>query len=397
MKILFISSWFPYPPDNGSRIRAYNLLKALSVKHKISLISLYQADSRIELVDALKDMCDVLSIHESKVFKPGTLKSILGYLSIRPRSFIDTYNPEIEAAIEAGISNTKPDAIVVSELSVMNYIPRNINIPVVLDALEMGLMCRYISDSQGLKSLARRMTLLKHQWMVSDLLKRTAAYTCVSDDELRLCLEMYPGNKGCVIPNGVDTDHYTLENRNTKSEILIYNGALTYSANLDAIRYYSEYISPLLHKRLPNAKLLITGRNTGVDLSCIKDNPNIELTGYVDDIRSVLNRSSVCVVPLKQGGGSRLKILEAMAAGVPVVSTSIGAEGLNCIPDKHLLIVDEPEDFASAIEQIMKNPDLADNLSREARLLVEKQYSWKEIGANLAGLVESVVDDRNNN
>jgi glycosyltransferase involved in cell wall biosynthesis len=391
MNILFVSSWFPYPPDNGSRIRAYNLLKTLSASHNVSMISLYQSDSKIERVDALNDICRVISLHEAKSFKPGTIKSIAGYFSVKPRSFIDTFDPTIKTAVMTGITQTKPDAIVVSELAAMIYMPERPVIPVILDALEMGLMCRYASDSHGLKSLARQLTLLKHRRFITDILKRTALYTCVSDDELRLCSSFFPCSAGSVIPNGVDTEHYTPNDRKPEFGILVYNGALTYSANLGAVRYFCESIQPLLLERIPEARMLVTGRTTGVDLTGIEGCPGIELTGYVDDIRTVLNRSSICIVPLRQGGGSRLKILEAMAAGIPVVSTSVGAEGLNCVPGKHLLIADEPDSFVSAIESILTDAELAERLSSEARLLVENQYSWKTIGQRLVGLVDGAV------
>lgn len=394
MNILFVSSWFPYPPDNGSRIRAYNLLKALSARHNVSMISLYQADSKIDRVDALNEICRVISLHEAKSFKPGTIKSIMGYLSIKPRSFVDTFDPAIKIAVEKGIAQIKPDAIVVSELAAMIYMPDRPVVPVVLDALEMGLMCRYVSDSHGLKLLARRLTLFKHRRFITDILKRTASYTCVSEDELRLCSNFFPNTTGSVIPNGVDTEHYTPNDRKPEFGILVYNGALTYSANLGAVRYFCESIQPLLLERILTAKLLVTGRITGVDLTGIEGCPGIELTGYVDDIRTVLNKSAICIVPLRQGGGSRLKILEAMAAGIPVVSTSVGAEGLDCVPDKHLLIADDPVSFVSAIERILTDDKLAASLSTEARLLVEKQYSWKTIGERLVNLVDDAVANR---
>ena len=138
-------------------------------------------------------------------------------------------------------------------------------------------------------------------------------------------------------------------------------------------------------------KLRVTGRTAGVDLGGVADCAGVEFTGYVEDIRTVLSRSAVCVVPLREGGGSRLKILEAMAAGVPVVSTSVGVEGIEAESGRHLLVADTPSDLADAVERVLSDHELASRLSREARDLVERRYDWSSIGEGFVGVVESVA------
>jgi glycosyltransferase involved in cell wall biosynthesis len=194
-----------------------------------------------------------------------------------------------------------------------------------------------------------------------------------------------------VIPNGVDVDHFVPTNWSPEMNRLIYHGAMTYGANLDGVIYYSSSIFPLLKIKHPDVKLWVTGRTDGVDLQVIEDWSGIELTGYVDDIRDVLYKSAACVIPLRQGGGMRHKIPEAMAAGVPVVSTSMGAEGLDCTHGEHLLIADTPDDFAAAIGQLLTNEGLTRYLKENARKLMVESYSWSAIGKNFVNLVEDVV------
>jgi glycosyltransferase involved in cell wall biosynthesis len=173
--------------------------------------------------------------------------------------------------------------------------------------------------------------------------------------------------------------------------VLLYNGALTYGANHDAVRYFASEIYPILSKLYPGVKLLVTGRTTGVDLRGIEDCPGIELTGYVADMRDILATSAACAVPLRSGGGSRLKILEAMASGVPVVSTTMGAEGINCVNGEHILLADTAQSLAEAIAAVLTKPQLAENLAGNARRLVEQSYSWDSLGDQFRNIVESVV------
>ncbi len=123
MKILFLSAWFPFPPDNGARIRTYNLLKALAKRHEVFLISLLQEDSRRENIAALDGVCEVVSLHESGWFAPGSLKSLVGFLSRRPRSVVDMYDPTIRGAVSNAAADIRPDVIVASTLGVVEYVP----------------------------------------------------------------------------------------------------------------------------------------------------------------------------------------------------------------------------------------------------------------------------------
>jgi glycosyltransferase involved in cell wall biosynthesis len=392
MRILFVSAWFPYPPDNGSRIRAYNLIKVLSKHHEVNLVALLQNDSRPEYADKLSEVCRVVSLHESRWFKPWTLRSLAGFLSLKPRSVVDTYDPDIARAVRDAIDRVSPDVVIASQIGSMVYVPARCNVPVVFEELEIGSMHR-ATTARGIFRRARaQLTFAKHCHFVRGLLNRANVFTCVSAQELDLAKTLLsPSISGTVVSNGVDADHYNVSDRRPESETLVYNGAPTYHANLDAVRYFASEILPILRSRRPGIRLLVTGRTEGVDLAGVAECSGIEFTGYVDDIRTVLNRSAVCVVPLRQGGGSRLKILEAMAAGVPVVTTSVGAEGLDIRHGCHAIIADSPSDFARAVDMLLADASLADQLSRSAREFVKRTYDWSSIGRQLIEVVESVA------
>lgn len=397
MKILFLSSWFPYPPDNGARNRTYNLLNALSARHEVFLISQVQKDSD-PCTAALPDSWSLVSLHPAKQFDGRMAKSIIGLLSSRPRSFVDTHDPELGRAVRATISTLAPDVVVASTLDIAAYVPSDVAIPTVLDEhnCEYAVLMRHAKRvSSTLRRIRATVGWKKFARWEARLCRRFDSVVTVSDCDKRHLLEVAPDLRPItVIPNGVDTDHFTPMDHAPDPNMLVYNGALTYGANLDAVRYFASDIHPLLANSLPQAKLLVTGRTAGVDMRGIADCPGIEMTGYVDDIRDVLRKSAACIVPLREGGGSRLKILEAMAAGVPVVSTSMGAEGIDAEHGTHLLVADDPSEFAEAIVSVLADDTLAESLIRNARELVEARYSWSAIGERFVQVVEAAARAR---
>lgn len=398
MKVLLVSAWFPYPPDNGSRIRVYNLIRALSRRHKVYLVSLLQDDSVRENARHLGDICEVVSLHESAWFSPKGIKAIVGFFSSRPRSAVCTYDWRIRKAVEDAVDSIAPDVVIASTLGVVEYIPCKTGLPAVLEQhnCEYAVLRRAANRMSGLLKRARYAAGWKKFAKWEAMICR--CYDCVvmvSDEDRRMMLQAAPDLADVrVVPNGVDVERYTPESYDPDVGILLYNGALTYGANLDAVRYYASEVYPILEREIPGVRLLVTGRTTGVDLRGVGDCPGIELVGYVDDIRDVLRRAGACVVPLREGGGSRLKILEAMAAGVPVVSTSMGAEGIDALHGEHLLIADTPDEFAHAIVQVLQDQSLRTRLASAARSLVERRYSWHSIGAQFVDVVESVADRR---
>jgi glycosyltransferase involved in cell wall biosynthesis len=175
-----------------------------------------------------------------------------------------------------------------------------------------------------------------------------------------------------------------------RPDSLVYNGALTYAANYDAVQYFLERIFPQVKREVPQATLTVTGTTEGVAVSGLPKEDAVVFTGYVDDIRTVVGRSTVCVVPLRQGAGTRLKILEAMALCTPVISTSKGAEGLEVVDGQHLLVADTPGDFAAQTVRLLQDAPLRRRLAQQALQLVHDRYAWPDIQHNLGQLVQAL-------
>ena len=399
MKVFFLSYWFPYPPDNGARIRVYNFIKALAANHKVHLYALLQSDSDPKNVDILAQYCKIVSLH----LKPKSQKSLkvfLGLFSNRPRLFFAGFDPILYDTIQKAIIKIKPDVIIVSEVEMAEYITReNPTIPSILidHNCEFGVIQRRVRwMSSWSAKLRLELTWRKFaSWEANTLKKFDRVVMPTEEDKGKMQQYDSTVKNIQVIPNAADTDYYSPANWSPESHVLLYNGALTYSPNLDSVLYFIEDIYPGLKNIFPDIQLLITGHYDNVNVDKILNCPGIILTGYVKDIREVLYRSAACIIPLRQGGGMRLKIPEAMAAGVPVVSTSLGIEGLECIHGKHLLIADTPVDFIAAITRLMEDKPLVNDIRKNARQLVEERYSWKTNAGRFVDLVESVAKNTN--
>lgn len=194
-----------------------------------------------------------------------------------------------------------------------------------------------------------------------------------------------------VIPNGVDLARLQPNIVPKQANKLIFNGALTYSVNYDAMRYFLVEIFPRIRALWPDVSLTITGSTEGVDLGALPLDESVHLSGYVSDIRPLVASATACVAPLRQGGGTRLKILEAMALGTPVISTAKGMEGLDAVDGQHYLLGRDAEAFADQTVRLLKDGGLRGQIAANARGLVETKYDWMEIGRVFRGLVEEIA------
>jgi glycosyltransferase involved in cell wall biosynthesis len=196
-----------------------------------------------------------------------------------------------------------------------------------------------------------------------------------------------------TVPNGVDCARNRPGLVPRRPNALVYNGSLTYSANYDAMRWFLAEVYPRIKAEVPGVTLTITGSTRGVDLASLALDDTVRLSGLVDDVRIPVAEASTCIVPIRQGGGTRLKILEAMALGTPVVATRKGAEGLDVTGGEHLLLADAPEEFARQTVELLGNPALRHVLTANARRLMEDRYDWEAIGQPFVDLVEATVKE----
>lgn len=386
MKILALSTWYPFPPDNGSKIRAYYLLSELSRAHEVALIAFNPdgtspADRALPLSEAIVVQVDP--------FRHVRAPQIVKYASPIPLAFWPSR--EMQAQVRRLIEREHWDAIVAIQTPVGRYALQAAHTPRIIDvdtAFSYQMWERYHSRSDPRTWLSWQKT----RRYEARLFQQFDALTVVAAHEVEF-LTTVLGCRGSVqvIANGVDCDINRPGMYPRVPGRLIYNGALTYGANYDAMQFFLKDIYPAIRQARPDVTLAITGSTKNVHTADLALDSSVTLTGYVDDVRGLVGGSDVAVIPLRQGAGTRLKILEAMALGVPVVATSKGAEGLQVRHGEHLLIADEPRDFAAQTLRVLNDATLRRALTAEARRLVEAQYNWLEIGRRFRELIENTV------
>lgn len=391
MNILFLSRWFPFPPDNGSKLRIYHLLNGLSKSHNVTLLSFI--DSPPPMPEQLESyrVCSDIKVVPWKAYNARSLKALLGLLSLFPRFIIDTYSPQMEVLIREAISKKSFDLVIASQLSMASYYPYFNGIPALFEEIELGIFHDQAINNVGspIKRFRPNLTWFKLRRYFSRILNTFRVCTVVSEREQKLFIDSFPKfrERIKVIPNCVNVSEYKDLEVKPKPNSLIFSGSFNYGANYEAMNWFVREVYPRILDRIPDANLIISGDHANKPLPSMK---NITLTGYVDDIRSLIASCSVSIAPLWSGGGTRLKILEAMAIGVPVVSTSKGAEGLGAQDGEHLLIADDPEAFAESVIKILKDENFRDHLSTNANRFVKENYDWSAVMPRFMNLVEQV-------
>jgi glycosyltransferase involved in cell wall biosynthesis len=298
----------------------------------------------------------------------------------------------MQQLVESMARDTHCDVVIASQIDTAPYVRSLEGVVSVLEELELSVIRdKWLSQ----QSLLRRVRFHLTWWKLTSYLPRMlddfAGCTVVSEQERRLIEAVAPGfGPVAIVPNGVDLDAYAGDFGSEQPGTMVYTGALTYGANYDAMEYFMHSVLPLVQARYPDVKLRITGGLQGVDLDRLPIGDGVELTGYLEDIRSVIAQSALCIVPLRIGGGTRLKILEAMALGTPVVSTTKGAEGLHVTHGKDILIADGPEAFAEAVLRLLNDADLRSSLSDRAKAMVSERYSWRRCVAALEAMLNEL-------
>lgn len=396
MRILFISTWFPYPPDNGSKLRVAHLLKALTKKHEVSLLA-FDFDTPETVAGAASFVTDMAYVERIDVnpFAAVGKASLLSHLSFQPATTrpITAMSHAVGRRIEQDIFDTIIASTFVCSPYPLESSPPTARILEEHNSLTRWIWERYKQQSSPLLRLRHWLSWQKTRRFEARLFGKFDLVTAVSAQDAKAMTTMLPGFQGPVevVPNGVDCKHNRPGLHSSDDNTLVYNGALTYSANLDAMAYFLSSIFPIVRQQIPDVRLTITGSIAGVDLGSLALTDAVFFSGYVPDVRLPIAQAAVCVVPLRDGGGTRLKILEAMALGTPIITTSKGAEGLEVIDGLHLLIADTPDKFAMETIRLLREPELRSTLAANARHLVVERYDWQEIGNRFVQLIEQTV------
>ncbi|MBI2843221.1 MAG: glycosyltransferase [Armatimonadetes bacterium] len=396
MRLLIVSQWFLCPPVNGARKRVYHLLSGLALRHEINFVSFTQGPDDVKHAGEIESICREVRLVPGRQFKPTIGNAVRALFSTRPRSSIDCWSEEMAATVRQQLRDNEFDAVIAFTTRAGEYL-MSCEVPKVLDDdnADCAYFARLVNLGQTHFSKFRRklswVKVARHERRLIDGFDATAAVS--EEDRIELAsLVPEADSRGAlyVVPNGVDLGLIDYPPVGVDPTTIISTGAMTYQANFDAALFFSEEVLPKIRERIPDVRFLVTGDNSGVETSRLTA-AGATLTGFVEDIRPLVAGSAALVVPLRIGGGTRLKILEAMALGTPVVSTTLGAAGLGLRHGETALIADDPERFAECTVRLMQDRNLRSEIAAKGRSYVAENFGWEKSVLALEGILQQVV------
>jgi glycosyltransferase involved in cell wall biosynthesis len=394
MNILFLSAWCPYPADNGSKLRIAHLVRGLAAAHAVDFISFCSEGDEGSRAAQLRSYCrEVHLLHETP-FAARRVSRLRSGLAPQPHSLLADHSPTMAALAGGQAASRDYDIVVASELHMLPYaLP--LHLPIVLEDLELAALRDQVARAGSPRRWLRAaLTWWKTARYLRSVLRGVAGVSVVSDAERAIVDGLAP--RHCpleVVPNGVDLAGCAGDWPPPEPDTLIYPGALSYDANFDAVAYFLQAIWPRVRAARPATRLRVTGRATPAQIQALPPAEGVEFTGYLDDVRPAVAGAWAEVVPLRKGGGTRLKVLEAMALGTPVVATSKGAEGLDLRHGQELLVADAPDAFADQTLRLLESPALRDELAWRGRQAAAR-YDWRLSVERLEQLLQRALPPR---
>lgn len=399
MHILFIADYLPYPPISGGQLRAYNLIKRIAQVHQVSLVGFSTDPDPAEAVAHLRQFCHRVETATIERRPPlAHLPGLLSYtLAGRPWEFKFLYSEKLADYIRKLVASESFDIVQIETERMALYlesIPPGVRAKTVLMLYDIAFQQseRIFHFQYQLSSKVRTYlhSLALRRWE-PHYLERFDRCITVSDVDRRLLTSVNPRLRLEVVPNGVDTQVYRPLPKENSRPALLFIGHMNYPPCIDGAIYLVREILPHVRQAVSDVEVWIVGMDPAPEVMQL-DGDDVHVTGRVPDIVPYYLRSRVCVVPLRSGGGTRLKILEAMALGRPVVSTTIGCEGLNVVDDQDLLIADRPDDFAAKTVRLLSDASLGERITTHARQLVVTHYDWDALADCLNQIYAGMID-----
>lgn len=399
MDILFVATNLPVPPNNGQAIRSLSIIRALkSIGHGLRFVSF--ATRRAEDLSPLSSCCRSMDLldrempnltQKSDYF--GRMASLLRFRSFSVERFRST---TMRRMIQEKLDKQKYDLLICDGLYALINVPVT-SIPIALNChnIEHVILTRYAGLERNplKKCYATFESLLLRRAERRSCHRLSAALVCSEID--RKLLKMFRADLPVFLaPNVVDTDLLSAVKSSVSNSdpILLFQGGMDWYPNRDAVEYFARDILPHIRSAYPRARFVIAGRNPPTRLvENFRYDPLIEFTGTVPDMRPYLSAANLVIVPLRIGGGTRIKILEACAARKPVISTTLGAEGLNLRPGKEIILADDPMQFADAVVDLLGNPHRAEALAISANAAVVESYSQRTLERSLEAFLSSLA------
>lgn len=391
MRVLLLTPSLPYPPHQGGAIRNYGLARGLhEAGHRVCILS-FHTGGLDPAATPLADICEwVETVSPPERAKSQRLRDMA--LSGLPDLARRLDSPLFRERLEARLSTETFDLIQFEGLEMTPYLP-------LVRRLQPGARCCYDAHNAEYalqwaifhvdRHVPERLPAAAYSLLQARRIHRYERSVCaaadcviaVSEEDAKALRPFRADHRVAVVPNGIFADHYGDDNPRLDlgSNVLVFTGKMDYRPNIDAVRWFSDDILPLIREAIADVRLYIVGQKPHQSLESLRDEPHIELTGWVPDVQPFLQAADVYVAPLRMGSGTRLKILEAMAAGCAVVATNVAASGLDAQAKRSLILADEERAFAQAVVALLKDANRRVTLGQAAQADVRRLYDWKTL------------------
>jgi len=395
MKILMLTSYLPYPPASGGQVRSYNLIKNLAKKHEITLFSLIKEDEERKYIKELEKFCQKVRVF-SRPARPWTLTNILrtGF-SFYPFLVIRNFSNEERKALKKELEVEEYDLIHAENFYVMPHIPKTA-IPILLT--EQTIFSHVFQHYVGtlpwylfLLKLVLMVDVWKLRYWESFYWRKVNFLAAVSENDVAHIQASAQNKKVYIVPNGVDFNLFAKQkySKNKQPTVLFGVADFHWIQNKEGAEILFDKVLPVIKKEIKNVKLWVVGKVAPEALASYVGQKNVAIQ-EIDDSREAYQRSWVLVAPMRSGGGSRTKFFEAMASGLPIVTTPEGVEGIKAKDGEEIFINDDLKDLAEKALILLKNKDLAEKVGRKAKRLVKEKYSWQNSAQKLDRVYQEV-------
>jgi glycosyltransferase involved in cell wall biosynthesis len=380
-EILMLTPYLPYPPVSGGRSRTYNIVRQLCGEFHFTLVCFGRPEERTFDLAPMRELCDLIVIDRDA--SPGTVKAaILSLTSAKPITMRLYTNAAMRAQLAKLCHEHNFAAVHVESFYMVQNLPADLRAPVLLSepSIEYKAWQRFARVAKPIfQRPAVALESAKMRQWESKTWQQVERVGVMSDFDADLVHRLTPEATTTETPNGVDTEYFHDLGIPRQPDTAVYLGDYKYFPNVEAIDYFMREMMPLIRAERPKFTLTLIGKDAPLSFIEMSKNPDsgLKIAGLVDDTRPYLCGASVFICPQRSGGGTRFKLLESMACGCPVVSTTLGAEGLGATHGEHLLIADTPKTFAEAVLRVMNQPTLAASLGKAAREFIRARHSWE--------------------
>jgi polysaccharide biosynthesis protein PslH len=387
VRILYFSSRECWPLNTGARLRDYHLARELARRASVTYLGLRNPQDPPAVLPPPEAFAAII-VSKDPGYTPGKLAR--GLIGPAPVNVLNCWTERVLGELRRLLDGQQFDSVQVEGVHLTPYLSHirgSRSRPAIVGDwhnIESEIMRRYSENTSGLaRRLYARRTAGLLEKMEARLLRGCDSHTVASDRERKKLSALVPGASVAVVENGVDCGFYSGVGEERARTDLLFVGSMDYHANIDAVVRFAADTWPELRARRPSLRFVIVGRSPAPEVQALGRLPGVVVTGTVDDVRPYYREALAAVVPLRVGSGTRLKILEAMAAGVPVISTSLGAEGLEVADGCDILLAETPAETVVAIEALADSGNRWRAISAAAREVVRTRYDWPILGEKL--------------